>query len=578
MRRRTAAASLLLMAVTACDADPRESTPVERDPAAAPGAGTGADTARPITLAFAGDVHFEGHLTELLERPARGLGPIDRALGRAHLTVVNLESAVTTRGTPDPKGLEDPAERYWFRTSPAALDVLDAAGVDVVSVANNHAVDYGPVGFSDTMRAAADAPVAVVGIGEDRRSALTPYRTTIRGTDVAVLAADSSPREGTNRLWKAGATTPGIATARDDRTEALIDAVRAAARVDDVVVVYLHWGTEYETCPDQAQRTLARDLADAGADAVVGTHTHVLQGAGWLDDTYVAYGLGGFLWYHGHRPETGVLELTVRDGRVVGDTWVPASIPHDGPPTPVLGRAADQARAEWRALRACTGLTARPDGPSPAGPSGGPDGTDDPDGSDEPAPAYASSVRRIGPALRDRMRSSHGPECPVPWERLRYLRVPFVGFDGEPHRGELVVRAAYARDVLTVFERLYDARWPIRRMRLVSDYGGDDDRSMAANNTSGYNCRTVAGETRWSDHAYGAAIDLNPVQNPYVLDGSVLPPAGRPFADLDRSARAEVPRGVIRAGDPVVRAFAQIGWEWGGAWSDPDYQHFYAGD
>ena len=114
-------------------------------------------------------------------------------------------------------------------------------------------------------------------------------------------------------------------------------------------------------------------------------------------------------------------------------------------------------------------------------------------------------------------------------------------------------------------------------MVLVDAYGGDDDRSMAADNTSGYNCRRVAGTDRWSDHAFGAAIDINPVQNPYVQPSGVAPPAGRRFATLDRRAGADVPAGVIHADDVVVRAFARIGWEWGGDWtSAKDYQHFSA--
>lgn len=173
------------------------------------------------------------------------------------------------------------------------------------------------------------------------------------------------------------------------------------------------------------------------------------------------------------------------------------------------------------------------------------------------------------------MRSSHGPGCPVPWSDLRLLRLSYVGFDGRSHYGELVVAARHARDVVRVFGRLYEARWPIRRMRPVSVYGGDDDRSMAADNTSAYNCRRVAGSASWSDHAYGAAVDLNPVENPYLVAGTVRPAAARPYLRVDRSGRAAAP-GVITADSIVVRAFAAVGWEWGGTWAEPDYQHFSA--
>jgi hypothetical protein len=126
--------------------------------------------------------------------------------------------------------------------------------------------------------------------------------------------------------------------------------------------------------------------------------------------------------------------------------------------------------------------------------------------------------------------------------------------------------------VLGVFERLYRDRYPIRRMRLIDKYGASDRKSMAADNTSAFNCRFVAGRPGvWSQHAYGRAIDVNPIENPYVTSsGHVSPPAGRPFADRSR----KVP-GMIHAGDATVRAFAAAGWEWGGNWSWPkDYQHF----
>jgi D-alanyl-D-alanine carboxypeptidase len=199
--------------------------------------------------------------------------------------------------------------------------------------------------------------------------------------------------------------------------------------------------------------------------------------------------------------------------------------------------------------------------------------------SDDVLPAYTASVSMIGPELRDRMRLSHRAGCPARLSDLRLVRLSYVGFDGAAHRGELVVHEDHARAVVRVFATAYDARWSIRRMRLVDVYRGDDDRSMAANNTSAYNCRRVAGTDHWSAHAYGAAIDINPVQNPYVIRRSVAPEAGQRYAGIDRSRNARVPPGVIREGDLMVRAFNRIGWRWGGDWSgSPDYQHFYAPD
>ena len=163
--------------------------------------------------------------------------------------------------------------------------------------------------------------------------------------------------------------------------------------------------------------------------------------------------------------------------------------------------------------------------------------------------------------------------CPVGLGQLRLLTVDHWGFDGEVHRGRLVVHRDEAREMLGVMRRLYKLRFPIRRMRLVDAYGADDHRSMDADNTSAFNCRFVAGTTRWSEHAYGRAIDVNPVENPYVTEsGYVSPPAGARFTD--RSQRAT---GLIHHRGPVVAAFARAGWAWGGNWAWPkDYQHFSA--
>lgn len=164
--------------------------------------------------------------------------------------------------------------------------------------------------------------------------------------------------------------------------------------------------------------------------------------------------------------------------------------------------------------------------------------------------------------------------CPVGLNRLRLLRVTHWGFDGEVHRGRLVVHRDSAQSMLRVMRELHRLRFPIRRMRLVDAYGADDHRSMNADNTSAFNCRFVAGTNRWSEHAYGHAIDVNPVENPYVTsDGYVSPPAGARFAD--RSQRA---KGLIHRRGPVVAAFEDNGWAWGGNWAWPkDYQHFSVG-
>ncbi|MGH2573288.1 MAG: M15 family metallopeptidase [Actinomycetota bacterium] len=182
---------------------------------------------------------------------------------------------------------------------------------------------------------------------------------------------------------------------------------------------------------------------------------------------------------------------------------------------------------------------------------------------------FRGSIRVIDARTRARM-VSWRPGCPVPIRDLRLLTLYHWGFDGTVKRGKLIVHEDVAGDVLSVFRRLFYARFPIRRMRLVDEYDANDDRSMAANNTSAFNCRKIRDSSRWSEHAYGWAIDINPVQNPYIRGNEVVPPAGKRY--VDRSKRA---KGMVHARDVVVRAFEAIGWGWGGYWrSSKDYQHF----
>jgi poly-gamma-glutamate synthesis protein (capsule biosynthesis protein) len=191
------------------------------------------------------------------------------------------------------------------------------------------------------------------------------------------------------------------------------------------------------------------------------------------------------------------------------------------------------------------------------------------------APPFHGAIDRLGPQLRERMTgASWHRGCPVGLGQLRLMRATHWGFDGRVHRGRLVVNGDSARPILETMRTLYRLHFPIRRMRLVDAYGADDHRSMAADNTSAFNCRLVAGTGRWSEHAFGHAIDLNPRENPYVTaSGYVSPPQGAAYADRSRRAR-----GMVHRRGPVVAAFAAAGWEWGGNWAWPkDYQHFSAG-
>lgn len=183
--------------------------------------------------------------------------------------------------------------------------------------------------------------------------------------------------------------------------------------------------------------------------------------------------------------------------------------------------------------------------------------------------AFRAKVSTVTP---QRLGSSHRAGCPVVSSDLRLLEVTHLGFDGRARQGQLVVHRDAATAMVEVFRALHAAGFPVQRMETVDRFGGDDDASMAANNTSAYNCRRTTGGSSWSEHAYGRALDINPVQNPYVQGTFVAPEAGRAYLD-----RSRVRTGMVTAGDAVVRAFAAAGWEWGGDFRTlKDYQHFSA--
>lgn len=192
------------------------------------------------------------------------------------------------------------------------------------------------------------------------------------------------------------------------------------------------------------------------------------------------------------------------------------------------------------------------------------------------AGGYHASVTKLPAGVRELMRgSSWRPGCPVGLDDLRLVKLTYRGFDGEVHPGKLVVHRWYADEIARVFRKLFRVGFPIRRMELVDRYGADDMASMKADNTSAFNCRYRNGVCcRWSMHAYGKAIDVNPVENPYVGSWGVSPPNGERY--VDRNTRR---KGMIFEKDRVWWAFHAIGWEWGGTWADStDYQHFSSND
>ena len=193
-------------------------------------------------------------------------------------------------------------------------------------------------------------------------------------------------------------------------------------------------------------------------------------------------------------------------------------------------------------------------------------------GADAVSPSF-TAARLSSADVRRMVGTSWHRGCPVALADLRLVTATYWGFDKRAHTGRIVVHRDVAADVLAVLRRLYAARFAIRRMVPVDAYGGSDYRSIEADNTSAFNCRYVDGTTRWSEHAYGRAIDLNPIENPYVTSsGTTSHPASRRYL-----RRAPYRPGLAVEGGAVVRAFDAVGWGWGGRWSGArDYQHFSA--
>ena len=187
---------------------------------------------------------------------------------------------------------------------------------------------------------------------------------------------------------------------------------------------------------------------------------------------------------------------------------------------------------------------------------------------------YHANISKISPTVKKRMiqGGSWRTGCPVALSDLRYLTMTYQGFDGSDHRGELIVHQSVAREVTQIFGKLYTAKYPIRKMRLVSDYRASDFQSIEADNTSAFNCRAVTGGKKWSNHSYGKAIDINPIENPYISrSGRISHKSSLKYRNRDHSHS----KATILKNDKIVKLFKAKGWRWGGDWNSiKDYQHF----
>jgi len=310
----------------------------------------GLGSGQPITIAFAGDMNFEGtNRTRLDADSSTALGPFADILRGADLAIGNLEASIAVGGTRANK-------QFAFRAPPTAVDALRAAGFDAVSMANNHGLDYGEDGLQETLAVARAQPDHfIIGIGADEDEAFAPFTAEVKGQRIAVIGATQVLDSSLIQAWTATADHGGLASAK--RVDRLVAEVQGARATSDTVIVFLHWGIEKETCPAGDQQALAATLVEAGADLVVGGHAHRLQGGGRLGDTVVHYGLGNFFFKENSAEgaRTGVFEVTVTGRRIDSYRWIPGRI-SNSVPQPLTGGDADGELAYWDGLRGCSGL------------------------------------------------------------------------------------------------------------------------------------------------------------------------------------------------------------------------------
>jgi Bacterial capsule synthesis protein PGA_cap len=309
-----------------------------------------------VTLGFGGDVHFAGAVgTSLAKNPATALGTaIPQLFSGTQLRMVNLETAVTNGTCPEPQ-----SKPYIFDAPASAVTALKSATISVATEANDHGMDCGAEGLSQNLTIASQAKYPIIGIGNTAAQAFTPYRITIDGQRIAIITATQVIADNLISTWTASATQPGVASAIDP-TE-LVREVQQVRRTADTVIVYVHWGTETQACPNPQQEPLAQQLVKAGADIVIGTGAHVLLGGGYFGGAYVDYGLGNFAFYDDTAPETdsGALVITAEGRHVTDAVWRPATI-LNGLPQPLTGAPATAAVQGWNAARGCTNLSPTP--------------------------------------------------------------------------------------------------------------------------------------------------------------------------------------------------------------------------
>lgn len=259
-----------------------------------------------IHLGFAGDITLDD--TSLVMRHMRQQGSLDKVISQGLIDkmngydamIINNEFSISKRGKPMP------GKAYTFRSRPDNVKYLKKLGVDVAGLANNHIYDYGKNAFLDTLKYLKRADILTMGAGKNNTEAKEPVYLTVKGKTIALVAATRA--EKYILTPEAKKNTPGVFRTYNDRQ--YVKQIKKAGRNADYVIAYVHWGTEYSTELEQAQIQQAKDYINAGADAVVGAHTHCMQGIGYYKGAPIFYSLGNF-WFNERTLYTTVLELTI---------------------------------------------------------------------------------------------------------------------------------------------------------------------------------------------------------------------------------------------------------------------------
>ena len=259
-----------------------------------------------VRFLFAGDVYLSDHVMEAYD----AAGGIDGVLSKgyqediqsADYFITNEEFPFSTRGTPAPD------KQFTFRVNPERVKIMQEMGIDLVTLANNHALDYGRDAMLDTMKTLDDAGIRHIGAGQDLNQAKTPAVVELNGRTFAFIGATRVIPEAD---WAAGEAWPGLFSAYDGGAQ-LAEEVKAAKQQADYVIVYVHWGIEREEMPNEVQKSIAHRLVDAGADLVLGAHPHVLQGLEYYHGTPIAYSLGNFV-FGSSIPSTELLQVEIDD-------------------------------------------------------------------------------------------------------------------------------------------------------------------------------------------------------------------------------------------------------------------------